>query len=147
MKKDVKISVLVIILLCIIVGLLGYLHEATRKFISPLPKGFTRTIVKIVEASPGDPVIDEISRVFKKEGTKVVGKAIVCLYAESKLRIDAVNINSDGSKDRGIAQISDKWHPEVTDKEAFDYKLAIKHAYRIYKQRGNFSAWYGVGCN
>jgi len=45
---------------------------------------------------------------------------------ESGLNPAAVNLNKDGSKDRGLYQINDKWHPEVSDKIAFDIVLSTQ---------------------
>ena len=145
MKKDVKISVLIILLILIIVGLLGHLHEATRKFISPLPKGFTRTIVKVVQASPGDPIVDEISRVFKNEGTKTVAKAIMCFYSESKLNTLAYNFNSNGTGDYGPAQVNSVHISKYGEKFMYDWRENIRVAYDLYKKHG-FKIWYADGC-
>lgn len=44
---------------------------------------------------------------------------------------DGINYNKDGSiasRDRGIAQINDKAHPDVTDEQAYDINFAIPYA-------------------
>lgn len=43
---------------------------------------------------------------------------------ESGLRPQALNVNTTGSRDRGIYQINDKYHPDVTDAQAFDPEFA-----------------------
>ena len=43
--------------------------------------------------------------------------------------------------DRGIFQINRKWHPEVSDKCAFDYKCNTKEAIRIIKEWNGYGAW------
>ena len=42
----------------------------------------------------------------------------------------------NGSYDRGYWQISKKYHPEVSDKCAFNPECATKEAYRIFEERG-----------
>lgn len=44
---------------------------------------------------------------------------------ESGLRRDAINVNTTGSRDRGLYQINDKYHPDVIDAQAFDPEFAI----------------------
>jgi len=56
----------------------------------------------------------------------------ICGGENKGLRPDAVNVNRDGSRDRGIFQINDKYHP-LTDEQAFDYKQNIDYAYRMFK--------------
>jgi len=54
------------------------------------------------------------------------------LQHESNLNPQAVSVNrggsAPGSRDRGIAQINDYWHPEVTDQQASDPQFAIPWA-------------------
>lgn len=52
-----------------------------------------------------------------------------------KLDPYAVNDNTlwgGKGRDRGIFQISDYWHPSVTDEMAFDYKQNIDYAWRMF---------------
>lgn len=48
-------------------------------------------------------------------------------YQEGKFNPKAFN-PQNGSEDRGMAQISKKWHPEVTDAQAYDPNFAIPFA-------------------
>jgi len=44
--------------------------------------------------------------------------------------------------DRGLMQISSKWHPDVNPAQAFTIKGNLKAARKIYEGRGNsFNAW------
>ena len=52
--------------------------------------------------------------------------AVRVARCESGLKPNAVNINKTGSKDRGVFQWNDYWHPEVTDKMAFDVEIATQ---------------------
>jgi len=45
---------------------------------------------------------------------------------ESGLKPNAVNVNTTGSKDRGVFQWNDYWHPEITDEMAFDVETATE---------------------
>lgn len=87
-----------------------------------------------------------------REDVQVVVKAIECFKSESGLNPKAIGVNhhEDGSttKDRGIAQINDRWHPKLTDDEALDYKENVRYAKEMYESRGTFAApgWYGTGC-
>ena len=56
----------------------------------------------------------------------------VCSGENKQLDPLAVNRNRDGSRDRGIFQINDKFHP-LTDAQAFDFKQNINYAYRMFK--------------
>jgi hypothetical protein len=106
--------------------------------------------VEAVAPTPTPPPTDEevlsyIVEVFSPEGRAVVVKAMNCFYSESGLRWNAVSpVNKNGTRDGGIAQINDVH--KLTMEERLDYKINIQKAYDIYKSRGDFGAWYGVGC-
>lgn len=67
--------------------------------------------------------------------------AVAVALAESGGRTDAVGVNADGSRDRGLWQINNKWHPDVTDAMAFDPAQAAAAAYRISKSGTSWSPW------
>ncbi len=91
-------------------------------------------------------VLSYIVEVFSPEGRAVVVKAMNCFYSESGLRWDAISPpNKNGTRDGGIAQINDVH--KLTMEQRLDYKVNINKAYEIYKSRGGFGAWYGIGCN
>jgi hypothetical protein len=54
------------------------------------------------------------------------------------------------SRDRGIFQINDKFHPGVTDACAFDFKCNIDYAWRMFVNDGytfvrwTCGRWYGI---
>ena len=66
--------------------------------------------------------------------------AIRVAKCESSLKIKAVNINTDGSMDRGIFQINNKYHPEVSDEDAFDITKATQFFCTALKG-GKLSWW------
>lgn len=47
----------------------------------------------------------------------------------------------DGSRDRGILQINDCYHPEVSDACAYDARCAFQEAYRISYYGLEFGEW------
>lgn len=66
--------------------------------------------------------------------------AVRVARCESNLKIDAVNINTGGSKDRGIFQINDKYHPEISDQQAFNVADATRFFCAAFKA-GNLKWW------
>lgn len=52
-----------------------------------------------------------------------------------------VNLGTPRSVDRGLWQINDYFHPDVTDLEADTPSSAAKEAYRISKNGTNFTPW------
>ena len=69
--------------------------------------------------------------------------AVAICIAESGGRPSATNTNSDShhSVDRGLWQINNYWHKEVTDSCAFNSACNGKAAYRISHSGSNWSAW------
>ena len=55
------------------------------------------------------------------------------LWQESGYRPEAINDGGKDGIDRGIAQINSKWHPEVSDEQAFDPNFAIPWMVRQLK--------------
>lgn len=61
--------------------------------------------------------------------------------AESGRDPAARHVNDDGSVDRGLWQINDRAHPDVTDDEAYDPWLSTKAAFLISKGGTSFHPW------
>ena len=74
---------------------------------------------------------NEVLSLIKKEFGEDWKTAYAVAKAESRLKARAVNVNKDGSIDRGIFQINSKWHPEVSKECAFSVACNIKEAKRI----------------
>lgn len=66
--------------------------------------------------------------------------AVRVARCESGLKPNAVNINTTGSKDRGLFQWNDFYHPEVTDAMAFDPTVATELYCKAIKE-GHLSWW------
>jgi hypothetical protein len=69
--------------------------------------------------------------------------AIAVCLAESGGRTDAVNVtgNTPPSRDRGLFQINDFWHSEVSDDCAFDAQCNVEAAYKISESGTNWNPW------
>ena len=81
----------------------------------------------------------------KKAGMDVkMAEAII--QCESRWNPDAhaVNWNNKAGVDRGLWQLNSKAHAEVSNACSYDPICATKEAIKIYKSRGNWSAW---SCN
>lgn len=67
--------------------------------------------------------------------------AIRIAKAESGLRTDAINKNSNGTFDIGIFQINDVHSKRISRTDRFDYEKNIKFAYKLRTEQGNWNAW------
>lgn len=68
--------------------------------------------------------------------------AVAVCIAEGNGYERALNVNTNGSRDRGIWQINDYAHPTVSDEAAFSPVRATLVARGIYMARGSsFRAW------
>jgi len=119
-------------------------------------KGFLSTeTVYVVEAHDTEPepeatpeaVIEEaendyneveayVREVFGKHADKaflLLNGNEYCGGENKQLNLSAVYTNTDGSRDRGLFQINDYYHPFVSDACAFDYKCNTDYAWRMFK--------------
>jgi len=80
-----------------------------------------------------------IRKVAKEEGVDP-DLAVRVAKCESQLDHNAKHINTDGSYDRGLFQINSKFHPEVSDEEAFNPIFAAQFFCKASKN-GNLSWW------
>ena len=116
-------------------------QEATSTpIVTPDPTPDLPALIPIPE---WEQIAKEIIDVFKNEGKETTAWALRCFYSESGWRSDAYNWNTDGSEDRGPAQINSihKFNGNL-----HDYKYNIRKALTIYKRQGK-SAWYGSQCD
>ena len=82
-----------------------------------------------------------LCRVAKFGSNQKIATALAICWAESNLRSDATHTNTDGSVDRGIAQMNSKYHPEVTETCAFDPLCSLKEMYRISAEGTQWTSW------
>jgi len=83
---------------------------------------------------------EQVIRFIAKQESVNPDLAVRVAKCESNLVANAVNTNTDGSRDRGIFQINDKYHPEVTDEQAFDITYSTKFFCKAFKD-GNINWW------
>ncbi|AHI00938.1 hypothetical protein GCM10010174_14370 [Kutzneria viridogrisea] len=67
--------------------------------------------------------------------------AVAVALAESSGWTKAVLVNENCTTDRGLWQINDYWHPEVTEKQAFDPPTNVRVAYQIFMESQNWKPW------
>jgi len=122
-----------------------------RELLSELPKAETRSEVVYAtapEPTPSlTPVEQAIYTAFEEFGPQIQKQARDIAFCESTLNPKAVNTNTSGSKDRGLWQWNNKWHPKITDKMAFNPIVASRLAADYFRRTGGFGAWkYSVHC-
>jgi murein DD-endopeptidase MepM/ murein hydrolase activator NlpD len=68
---------------------------------------------------------------------------VAIAQAESGLNTNAQHVNSDASHsvDRGILQINNLWHAEVTDAQAYNPATAFQAGYTISRGGTDFTPW------
>ena len=67
--------------------------------------------------------------------------SIAVSLAESSGWTQAVLVDSDCSRDRGLWQINSYWHSEVSDAQAFDPPEAAQAAFTISSSGNDWSPW------
>lgn len=69
---------------------------------------------------------DRINIIAKQENFQYTDYLHRLIFCESRYNQYATNDNGKYGKDRGLAQINTKYHPEVSDEQAFNPDFAIK---------------------
>jgi len=126
-------------------GVAGYFIDSTPT--TAFLAGYTGTAVfenlllksQLSTASTKKTVEQIIRYVAKEEGVDP-DLAVRVADCESKLSPSAVNVNTDGSRDRGLFQINNKWHPEIDDATAFDIVLSTRFFCKAFKA-GHLAWW------
>jgi len=85
-------------------------------------------------------MVEKIIRYIAKQKSVDADLAVRVAKAESGLSPTAKNTNTDGSIDRGLYQINNKYHPEVTDEQAYDIVLSTRF-FCDAVLAGNLSWW------
>lgn len=67
--------------------------------------------------------------------------SVAVALAESQGWTQAVLIDTDCSRDRGLWQINSYWHSEVSDAQAFDPTSCAQAAYRISSGGADWTPW------
>jgi hypothetical protein len=100
----------------------------------------TTTTTTNTTTPPSKEEVEKIIRAICKAEGVDENLAVKVAKCESGLNCLAVNVNTTGSKDRGIFQWNDKYHPDITDEMAFDPVIATKLFCKAVKA-GNISWW------
>jgi len=87
-------------------------------------------------------VANEIINIAIKENFKFIPYLIELSYCESRLGEAVTNFNTDNvkSKDRGIFQINDYWHKDISDIQAYDNTFSTKWTINMIN-KGYQSRW------
>lgn len=109
-----------------------------------LPK-MTKETIKEIKVEPEkkpetkEEIVALIRKIAVEQGVdaNLAEKVATC---ESGLKPAAIHINTEGSRDRGLYQINDKYHPEVTNEQANDPEFSIRFFCTAVKE-GHLSWW------
>jgi len=135
----------ILIIGCLILKGFGFNGTISNILITIVSVYFGKTqvydpiIKKIPQIKNNESVEEKIRRITKEMGVDVE-LAVRVAKCESSLNPQAVNINKTGSKDRGVFQWNDFWHPEITDIMAFDVEVATRLFCKAVKE-GNLKWW------
>ena len=132
-----------VVYLLILIGIVSYMGIVTRPvhIISPLP--ITPNVyaeednTPIAGSSTQQNIIDEIKKVFGKDSNRAF-KLLQC--ENGKLNPDAVNTNTDGSKDFSVFQVNNRWQG-VQGKFLLNWKVNILIAKQIFDESHSFKMW------
>lgn len=123
----------------------GYLIDGS--FVTAFMGGYMgRGVIESVLAKgmptpkPETPALDVMIQKIAIEENVDPALAVRVAKAESNLNPNAKNVNTDGSIDRGLFQINSKWHPDVTDAQAYDPEFSARFFAKAVKA-GNLSWW------
>jgi len=128
-------------------GLAGYLVDSspTTAFLA----GYAGTGVlenlltkKNEIKAPTAGITEALIRKIAKEESVDPDLAVRVAKCESGLNWKALNVNTDGSKDRGLYQINDKYHPEISDDMAYNPMIATQFFCKAFKE--NHINWWNA---
>ena len=88
-------------------------------------EGISEALAEVGEVKVASSVPDVIRQVAKEKGLDNVQGLLNLAHCESRFTPTAFN-PTNKSNDRGIYQISKRWHPEVSDDVAYDPKQATE---------------------
>jgi len=158
MNDKLKQELIYIIAFLLFVAFVGFDIKNGKDIPDTRAMEVLQTPKPTLEPTP-EPQIEEIKKDYTiEEYIKVkfeddADKAFLLLKGNDKcggenprLNPKAVNVNRDGSRDRGIFQINDKYHP-LTDEQAFDWKTNTDYAFRMFENDNRtFIRWTAGRC-
>ncbi len=115
-------------------------QEAPQPVIStPLPTAAFAKVSTLAPAYGPGTIQAKILSVF---GSGWLGSQALCIAkAESNFRPDATGHNPNGSTDRGVFQINNFAHPNVSNAQAYDPDFNISYAHDMRLSWGSWAAW------
>ena len=111
--------------------------------ISSFISGLVRGVNPNVPASGGALSATAVAALAKATGVPAdqLATAVAIAMAESGLQPNATHVNTDGSVDRGLWQINNAAHPDVSDSSAFDPVTAAQDMLNISNGGTNWNPW------
>jgi hypothetical protein len=87
--------------------------------------------------------VDDLARMFANRTFQRPEVAVAIVLAESGGRTDVIRFNAGPppSRDRGLWQINDRFHPTVSDAQALDPTFATEYAFLISRGGTNYAPW------
>ena len=126
-------------------GFAGYAIDGS--YLTAAMGGFSGTAVIQALAKKSEDGENMQNKTVEETIRRVAGEEMVdadlavrVAKCESGLYPLAKNTNADGSVDRGVFQINDKYHPEVTVDQAFNVEFSTHFFCKAFKA-GNLSWW------
>src|SRR3990167_9795992 len=112
-----------------------------RELLSGLPRPETRSEVVYATAPEPTPSLTSVEQAIKESfqefGEEVVEQARRVAFCESSLNPKAVNINTNGSKDLGLFQLSNRYHKVKSWDNPF---INARYAAELYRRSG-WGSW------
>jgi len=143
---------IVFVFLFLILNFLGQIARTEpREIISPVPIVKAKEPSQEIQPTP-TPILSEKELILKEikdvfgEHSEEAMRILTDPECHENLYLDPKAVNDNQvwggvGVDKGLYQINSFYHPEVSDECAFNYKCNIAYAYKLFKARGNFSAW------
>lgn len=123
----------------------GWLKNSPSTIVLESDKPVTSETITVHAEEPSKPILSRLDMIvlhIREKFGEDAQRMIDIARCESGLRENATNMNKDGSRDRGLLQINDRYQAWVTDECAYDGFCAVDAAYKIYlKREKTFSAW------
>jgi len=123
-------------------GVTGYLIDGSplTAFLAGYTGKGTLTALLAGKKNSQNGAIETIIRFVASKESVDPELCVKVARCESNLNPQAINTNTDGSRDRGLFQINDKYHPEATDEQCFSPEWSTKFFCKAFKE-GHLSWW------
>lgn len=93
-----------------------------------------------VRKGHNESIMDSIRLEAQKQGYGDVELALDIADCESRYNPKATGVNKDGTRDRGVFQINEYWHKNISDECAYDAECNIRYAISLLNQ-GKAHLW------